>query len=551
MVEGHPVECGKIETELFHLFVPAGNCGDEYRGNKFREKYWGETMGKTILTAKHITKLFPGMKALDDVDFDLQEGEVHILVGENGAGKSTLAKCLLGAYKPEEGEVRLDGKVVKFNGTKEALARGIVAVYQEFTLVPYISVAQNIFLNREYKTKLGLIDHKKMEEEAAKLLKALNCEYMNPKDYVKNLSIAEQQMVEIAKALSFNPRIMVFDEPTATLSEREVDSLFAQIHRLKAEGIGIIYVSHRMQEFPLIGDRITILRDGVKINTVGINDCTNEELVNMMVGRSVEQVYARTENEHEGITLKTENLCDYKGRVRNVSFTVRKGEIVGLAGLVGAGRTETAELLYGIEKIKSGKVYVRGSQVFPKSPVQAVRIGIGLVSEDRKKQGLALDESIALNMVAVSLKKIFPNFFISKKKITEVALGYRKQLRIATTSVNKACKYLSGGNQQKVVLAKWLSFDPEILIFDEPTRGIDVAAKLEIYHLMDRLAAEGKAIIMISSELPEVIGMSDRIYIMHEGEIVDEVIRGTDGFNSEVIGARMMLGAGGAEHAEE
>lgn len=306
-----------------------------------------------------------------------------------------------------------------------------------------------------------------------------------------------------------------------------------------------------MQEFPLIGDRITILRDGVKINTVGINDCTNEELVNMMVGRSVEQVYARTENRHEGITLKAENLCDYHGRVRNVSFTVKKGEIVGLAGLVGAGRTETAQLLYGIEKIKSGKVYIRGEQVFPKSPVQAVRIGIGLVSEDRKKQGLALDESIALNMVAVSLKKIFPNFFISRKKITEVALGYKKQLRIATTSVNKACKYLSGGNQQKVVLAKWLSFDPEILIFDEPTRGIDVAAKLEIYNLMDRLAAEGKAIIMISSELPEVIGMSDRIYIMHEGEIVDEVVRGTEGFNSEVIGARMMLGAGGAEHAEE
>ncbi len=369
MVEGHPIESGKTETELFHLFVPAGNCGDEYRENKFREKYWGEKMGKTILTAKHITKLFPGMKALDDVDFDLQEGEVHILVGENGAGKSTLAKCLLGAYKPEEGEVRLDGQVVKFNGTKEALAKGIVAVYQEFTLVPYISVAQNIFLNREYRTKLGLIDHKKMEEEAAKLLKTLNCEYINPKDYVKNLNIAEQQMVEIAKALSFDPRIMVFDEPTATLSEREVDSLFAQIHRLKAEGIGIIYVSHRMQEFPLIGDRITILRDGVKINTVGINDCTNEELVNMMVGRSVEQVYARTENEHEGITLKAEELCDYNGRVRNVSFIVKKGEIVGLAGLVGQGvqrqpncftvsrRLSLEKFMYGETKCFQGRRY--------------------------------------------------------------------------------------------------------------------------------------------------------------------------------------------------
>ena len=341
-------------------------------------------------------------------------------------------------------------------------------------------------------------------------------------------------MVEIAKALSFDPRIMVFDEPTATLSEREVDSLFAQIHRLKAEGIGIIYVSHRMQEFPLIGDRITILRDGVKINTVGINDCTNEELVNMMVGRSVEQVYARTENEHEGITLKAEELCDYNGRVRNVSFTVKKGEIVGLAGLVGAGRTETAELLYGIEKIKSGRVYVRGDQVFPRSPVQAVKIGIGLVSEDRKKQGLALDESIALNMVAVSLKKIFPNFFISKKKITEIALGYKKQLRIAATSVNKSCKYLSGGNQQKVVLAKWLSFDPEILIFDEPTRGIDVNAKAEFYKQMSNLTKQGKCILMISSDMPELISMSDRVLVVRDGRI-DCELKGEQINEQEII----------------
>lgn len=332
-------------------------------------------MGKTILTAKHITKLFPGMKALDNVDFDLREGEVHILVGENGAGKSTLAKVILGAYKAEEGEITFDNEIVKFNGTKDALAKGIVAVYQEFTLVPYITVAQNIFLNREYKNKFGLIDHKRMEKEAA-------------------------------------------------------------------------------------------------------------------------------------------------------------------------------ELLYGIQPIKSGKVYIKGDEVHPKSPIQATKLGIGLVSEDRKKQGLALDESIALNTVAVSLKKIFPRFFISNKKIKEIALDYKKQLRIATTSVNKACKYLSGGNQQKVVLAKWLSFDPDILIFDEPTRGIDVAAKMEIYGLMDKLALQGKAIIMISSELPEVIGMSDRIYIMHEGEIVDEVKRGTEEFNSEAIGARMMLGAGGADDGE-
>lgn len=507
-------------------------------------------MGKTILTARHITKLFPGMKALDNVDFDLREGEVHILVGENGAGKSTLAKVILGAYKAEEGEVTFDNQIVKFNGTKEALAKGIVAVYQEFTLVPHISVAQNIFLNREYRTKLGLIDHKRMEKEARELMESLNCEYIDVKSHVKNLSVAEQQMVEIAKALSFKPRIMVFDEPTATLSEREVDSLFAQIHRLKKEGIGIIYVSHRMQEFPLIGDRITILRDGVKINTVGIDECTNEELVNMMVGRDVSQVYVRTENKHSDIALRTENLCDHRGKVRNVNLEVRRGEIVGIAGLVGAGRTETAELLYGIQPIKSGEVYVNEKKVSPKSPKHATELGIGLVSEDRKSQGLALDESVALNTIAVSLKQIFPKFFISNKKITEIALDYKKQLRIATTSVNKACKYLSGGNQQKVVLAKWLSFNPDILIFDEPTRGIDVAAKMEIYGLMDKLAAEGKAIIMISSELPEVIGMSDRIYIMHEGTIVDEVTRGSEEFNSESIGARMMLGSGGAENAE-
>lgn len=496
-----------------------------------------------ILTAKHITKVFPGMKALDDVDFDLCAGEVHILVGENGAGKSTLAKVILGAYKQDEGEVFVENEKVDFQGTKDALAKGIVAVYQEFTLVPYLNVAQNIFLNREFRNKTGLLDHKKMEARARELLKSLNCEYINVRSPVKKLSVAQQQMIEIAKALSFEPRIMVFDEPTATLSEREVKSLFVQIHKLKKKGIGIIYVSHRMQEFPLIGDRITILRDGKKISTVGINDCTNEKLVNMMVGRDVSQVYIRTDNKFSGEALRVEKVEDYAGKVREVDLFVERGEIVGIAGLVGAGRTELAQLVYGIAPLKSGKLFINGKETVIKSPGQAVKLGIGLVSEDRKKQGLAMDQSIALNTIAVSLKKVFPRFFVSKKKIDEVALSYKKQLRIATTSIHKACKYLSGGNQQKVVLAKWLSFDPEIIIFDEPTRGIDVAAKMEIYSLMDKLAAEGKAILMISSELPEVIGMSDRIYIMHEGGVVDICKR--DEYTSEQIGVKMMLGAGG------
>jgi len=499
-------------------------------------------MEKAILTASLITKLFPGMKALDDVDFDLRPGEVHILVGENGAGKSTLAKVILGAYKQDEGEVFFENERMDFNGTKEALAKGIVAVYQEFTLVPYLNVAQNIFLNREYKSKIGLIDHKRMEAEARELLKSLNCEYIKVKTPVKRLSVAEQQMVEIAKALSFKPRVMVFDEPTATLSEREVDSLFEQIHKLKKEGIGIVYVSHRMQEFPLIGDRITILRDGKKISTVGIEECTNEELVKMMVGRDISQVYVRTPNKHTGEALRVEQLEDYAGKVKGVDLYVNKGEIVGISGLVGAGRTELAQLIYGITPIRAGKLFIKGKAAVPKAPIGAVKSGIGLVSEDRKKQGLALDQSIAHNIIAVSLKKEFPKFFVSKKRIEEIALSYKKQLRIATTSVNKPCKFLSGGNQQKVVLAKWLSFDPEIIIFDEPTRGIDVAAKMEIYALMDKLASEGKAIIMISSELQEVIGMSDRIYVMHEGKMVHVCQR--DEYTSEQIGA-MMLGVGG------
>ncbi|MDO5438437.1 MAG: sugar ABC transporter ATP-binding protein [Erysipelotrichaceae bacterium] len=502
-------------------------------------------MGKTILEAKHITKLFPGMKALDDVDFDLQEGEVHILVGENGAGKSTLSKVLLGAYKPEGGEIFLDGQPLKLTGTKDAIEKGIVAVYQENSLVPYLNSAQNIFLNREPKTKLGLLDLKKMNDDARELLKILNCEYIDVTKVVSSLSVAEQQMVEIAKALSFSPRIIVFDEPTSTLSEREVESLFKQIRKLKAEGLGIIYVSHRMQEFPLIGDRITVLRDGKKIGCVGINECSDAELVKMMVGRDVSQVYVRNKTDFSEEALKVENFCDQDGRVKNVSFNVRKGEIVGLAGLVGAGRTETAEMIYGIRPIASGKMTVFGKEQLPKTPTSAVKMGIGLISEDRKRQGLALNESIAQNNVAVSLLKVFPNFFVNNSKINQIAEEFKEKLRIMTTSVGKKTRFLSGGNQQKVVLAKWLSQDPEILIFDEPTRGIDVGAKMEIYNLMDRMASEGKAIIMISSELPEIIGMSDRIYIMKEGEITGELKREDPDFNQEKIGELMMLG--GAE----
>lgn len=500
---------------------------------------------KTILEARGITKYFPAIKALDGIDFDLRAGEVHILLGENGAGKSTLAKCFLGAYIPEEGQLFLDGEQVVFSSARDAIQKGIVAVYQEFTLVPYLTVAQNIFLNREFRNKAGIVDKKKMEEQAREYLKSLNCDYINVKSVVKKLSVAEQQMVEIAKALSFHPKIIVFDEPTATLSEREIESLFVQIHKLKAEGIGIIYVSHRMQEFSQIGDRITILRDGQKIATVNVGEKTDEELVKMMVGRDVTQVYVRHQNRCVETALKTIDLCDKPGRVNNITMHLNKGEIVGMAGLVGAGRTELAKLIFGLDTIRSGHLIVNGEEISGKnSPIRMVRKKVGLVCEDRKREGLALKDSVAWNIMAVSLRKYFPKGIINKRKMIDICKEYRKSLHIATPDVYKQCKYLSGGNQQKVVLAKWLSNEPEIMIFDEPTRGIDIGAKMEIYALMDQLASQGKAILLISSELPEVIGMSDRIYVIAEGRIMKECIRGDENFNQEAIGA-MMLGIGG------
>jgi ABC-type sugar transport system ATPase subunit len=497
-------------------------------------------MGEVLLRTRGITKSFPGVRALDNVDFDLQAGEVHILVGENGAGKSTLAKVILGVYRPDMGEIYLKDGIVHFQTPLDAIKRNIVAVYQEFTLVPYLNVAQNIFLNREHKSAAGLIDHKRMASEASDLLRGLNCDYIDVKSPVKKLSVAEQQMVEIAKALSFKPEIIVFDEPTATLSEREVSSLFQQIHTLKSKGLGIIYVSHRIQEFQQIGDRITIMRDGKKIATTGINECTNNDLVNMMVGRDISQVYVRTKNDFSGAALGVEHLSDRAGRVKDVSLYVNKGEIVGIAGLVGAGRTETAQSLFGIRKIKSGTIKINGKKIIPKNPKQMIDQGIGLVPEDRKRHGLAINESVAWNILGSSLKQYFPRFILNFKRVQEIAEKFKQQLRIVTSDVHKQCKQLSGGNQQKVVLAKWLSRNSEILIFDEPTRGIDVGAKMEIYGILDKLAGEGKAVLMISSELPEVIGMSDRIYVMREGKIVNECVRGSVDFTAETIGARML-----------
>lgn len=496
-------------------------------------------MDEPLLKAKGIVKRFPGVLALDGVNLDLYRGEVHIIVGENGAGKSTLAKCLLGAYIPDAGEIFLSGNQVKFRNSKDALGMGISAVYQEFNLIPYLNVAQNIFFSREFMSKIpGIVDSKKMHEEAKKILHSFSVDYIDTKNKVKHLGVAEQQMVEIAKTISRKPQILILDEPTAPLSEREVEALFNKIHTLKKNGLAIVYVSHRMQEFDQIGDRITVLRDGRYIDTVKVGEISNDELVKMMVGRDISQVYSRQINTITEEALRVEGACDRNGKVKDVSIKVGKGEIVGLAGLVGAGRTELAKLIFGIDKMTKGSVFVYQKKVNPKSPVTMMKSGVGLLPENRKAQGLAIDLSVSWNILAVSLSLFFPRLFINGKKVRKESAKLAKEQRVITPSVNQIIKYLSGGNQQKVVVAKWLSTNCDIIIFDEPTRGIDVGAKMEIYKLLDSLAAEGKAILMISSELPEIVGLSDRIYVLHEGQVSMEYRRGE--MTEEQIAAKML-----------
>ena len=498
-------------------------------------------MQKPVLVVRGMTKVFPGVKALDGIDFDLMPGEVHVLVGENGAGKSTLAKCILGLYQPDSGEIILEGKVVHFRSPKEALAKGIVAVYQELTMVPYLNAGENIFLNREPMYKgTRIINKKKMQADSKMILNILGCDYIDTTVPVKLLGVASQQMIEIAKALSYNPKVIIFDEPTAPLSEREIEPFFEQVHKLKERGIGIIYVSHRMQEYHRISDRLTVLRDGKHIATLKEGDLSDEELVNLMVGRDIAQVYVRTKNSHSGEVLRVENLCDKKGRVCNCSLTLNSGEIVGVAGLVGSGRSEMARMIFGIDKPTSGKVFLHGKNITSRSPAHIVSLGLGLLPEDRKRFGLALKSSVAWNIVAVSLKQIFSSGIVSEKKNQKIAEEYVIQLRISTPDVRRAVSQLSGGNQQKVVIAKWLSAKSNVIIFDEPTRGIDMGAKMEIYALMDKLASEGKAILMISSEMQEVIGMSDRLYIMKDGRMLAEVARNQA--TAEEIGRIMVLG---------
>ena len=467
-----------------------------------------------------ISKSFPGVKALDNVGFTVAEGEVRALVGENGAGKSTLMKILNGNYKKDCGDILIDGEVVNITNPQVADSLGITIIFQELNLVDDLSIAENIFAGR-LSSKGKLVNWKEINEKAKQLLERVSFD-TDPTRLVGSLTVAEKQMVEIAKALSRNSRIILMDEPSATLTKKELDALFEIIRDLKKQGIAVIYISHRMEEIFQICESVTVMRDGQIIGTRQVADVTSDELVEMMVGREVNSAYPKRNVEIGEEVLRVENLCR-KDREQNVAFSLYKGEVLGIAGLVGAGRTEIMRAIFGVDYIKSLDVYVKGKKVKITDPASAKKHKIAFLTEDRKIEGLTLDFTVKSNMVAANLPSIRKGLFTSAKLENQIADEYIEKIRVKTPTRNQKVGNLSGGNQQKVVVGKWLNSDPDILIMDEPTRGIDVGAKREIYEIINDLVAQGKSVILISSELPEVLGMSDRVLVMKDDAIVAEL----------------------------
>ena len=479
-------------------------------------------MPDVILSMKGIDKSFPGVHALDHVDLEVRRGEVHALMGENGAGKSTLMKVLTGIYSKDAGSIIYEGKEVEFHNPKEAQDAGIVIVHQELNMMNHLTVAQNIFIGREFM-RGKLIDDAKMNEEARKLFNQLHID-IDPSARMGDLTVGKQQMCEIAKAISHKAKVIIFDEPSAALTEAEIEEMFKIIRDLREQQLGIVYISHRMDEIKVITDRVTVMRDGGYVGTLITKDCTKDDIINMMVGRVIYED-PKTQSAvapDAPVVLKVEHLNAGK-MVQDVSFELHKGEILGFSGLMGAGRTETARALFGADPKTSGDIYINGQKVTINSPKDAVNLGIGYLSEDRKRYGIILGKSVSDNSTMANLKNFVKGLFIDKKAEVDVTKDYIKRLNTKTPSTDQLVVNLSGGNQQKVVLAKWLIKDCDILIFDEPTRGIDVGAKSEIYTLMNQLVAQGKSIIMISSEMTEILRMSDRIIVMCEGKKTAEI----------------------------
>lgn len=473
-----------------------------------------------LLRMERITKSFPGVQALQQVDLSLHRGEVLALLGENGAGKSTLIKVLAGAYSPDSGAIVIDGSPVRFNSPVDAQRAGISVIYQELNLIPSLSARENIFLGRE-RTRIGFVRKAVEHRHAIELFRRLGVA-IDPEVPCRQLTVAQQQIVEIAKALSTEARILVMDEPTASLTSQEVERLFAIIGDLRANGIAVIFISHRLDEIFAIAGRVTVLRDGHHVGTCPIGAVDRDKLIEMMVGRRIESEFPKRTVTIGEERLRVAGLC--RGtQVREVSFAIRRGEVLGLTGLIGSGRTETARLIFGAERADAGHVTLDGRLLQLRSPRDAIRAGIGLLTEDRKSQGLVLRRSVRENFALPNLNQFAP-FGVIRERVERRALqSYVDAMRIRVPHVDVPARNLSGGNQQKVVLAKWLQRNCHVILFDEPTRGIDVGAKYEVYLLINQLAAQGKAILMISSELPEVLGMSDRILVMHEGRITGAI----------------------------
>jgi len=491
-------------------------------------------MSELLLRVEDVSKGFPGVQALDRVCFELRRGEVHALVGENGAGKSTLMKILSGVHRPDSGTIRFKGREVRFQNAREASAAGIGIIYQELNLVPHLTVAQNIYIGREPRTRLGYIDDHRMNVDASAILGRLNLN-IDPSIRLNKLSISKQQMVEIAKALSRESEVLIMDEPTSALTESEIDELFKVIHSLRERGVGIIYISHRLDELKHIVDRITIFRDGHYIATADYASITMEAIINHMVGRRLENIFPPRGNLPTGRKLLEVKHIVQPGTLKDISFDLFQGEILGLAGLMGAGRSELARAIFGADPITSGEVLRDGKKLDIRSPADAIAHGIAYLSENRKEEGLAIKMTLNQNVTMANLPNVSRRFtVISRAQELQATRDSVRELDIRTPSLEQMVSNLSGGNQQKVVVAKWLYRNSEILIFDEPTRGIDVGAKYAIYELMAQLASRGVGVIMISSELPEILGMTDRVLVLHEGRLT-ATLRTRDTTQEEIL----------------
>jgi ABC-type sugar transport system ATPase subunit len=490
-----------------------------------------------ILELKDISKSFPGVQALDDVRFDVEPGEVHALLGENGAGKSTLIKIVSGVYEPDAGSLSVHGSEAAFKSPLEAQAAGIATIYQELLLFPELTVAENIFMGHPPRTRFGSIDWREMQSRARDILASLDIHDLDVSKVVGALSIGNRQRVEIAKALSRNARLLIMDEPTAALTEADVERLFGIVRRLRERGVGVVYISHRLEEVFELADRVTVLRDGKYVATKPVAETDRDDLINMMVGRTIDTLFPKADAELGEVVLDVKNL-NRRPLTNDISFKVRAGEIVGLAGLVGSGRSELAQVIFGVTPAESGEITVNGEQVTIRNPRDAKALGIAYVPEDRGHQGLIRPMMLRENVSLAVLERLVKNIFIDRSAEEALAKESIKKFAIRASGTEQVVNKLSGGNQQKVVLSKWLASEPRLLLMDEPTRGVDVGAKAEIHRLMGELVEQGLAILMISSELPEIMGMSDRILVMREGRLVAAFDR--DEATQEMVAAAMM-----------